>query len=47
MKFDMEKPYIIAFPKGNSTAIIKKMYDVAEKITKNPAYAKMLEDGFK
>lgn len=47
MKFEMEKPYIIAFPKGTNPAIIKKMSDVAEQVTKNPAYAKMLEEGFK
>ena len=47
LKFNMEKPYIIAFPKGTNPAIIKKMSDVAEQVTKNPAYAKMLEDGFK
>jgi tripartite-type tricarboxylate transporter receptor subunit TctC len=46
-KFDMEKPYIIAFPKGTDPAIIKKMADVMQQITKDPAYAKALEDGFK
>ena len=45
--FDMEKPYIIAFPKGTDPAIIKKMADVMQQITKDPAYAKALEDGFK
>lgn len=47
MKFDMEKPYIIAFPKGTNPAIVKKMSDVMQQITKDPAYAKALEDGFK
>ena len=47
IKFDMEKPYIIAFPKGTDPAIIKKMADVMQQITKDPAYAKALEDGFK
>lgn len=47
IKFDMEKPYIIAFPKGTNPAIIKKMADIAQQITKDPAYAKALEDGFK
>lgn len=47
VKFDMEKPYIIAFPKGTDPAIIKKMADVAQQVTKDPAYAKALEDGFK
>ena len=47
IKFDMEKPYIIAFPKGTDPAIIKKMADVMQQITKDPTYAKALEDGFK
>ena len=47
VKFDMEKPYVIAFPKGTDPAIIKKMADVAQQITKDPAYAKALQDGFK
>lgn len=47
LAFDMEKPYIMAFPKGTDPAIIKKMADVVQQITKDPAYAKALEDGFK
>lgn len=47
MTFQMEKPYIIAFPKGTDPAIIKKMSDVMKEITKDPAYAKSLEEGFK
>lgn len=47
LSFDMEKPYIIAFPKGTDPAIQKKMADVMQQITKDPAYAKALEDGFK
>ena len=47
VKFDMEKPYIAAFPKGTDPAIIKKMADVMQQITKDPAYAKALQDGFK
>ena len=47
VSFDMEKPYIIAFPKGTDPAIIKKMADVMQQITKDPAYAKAPEDGFK
>lgn len=45
--YAMEKPYIVAFPKGTNPAIIKKMADVMQQITKDPAYAKALEDGFK
>lgn len=47
LAFNMEKPYIIAFPKGTPPAILKKMADVMQQITKDPAYAKALEDGFK
>jgi len=47
LSFDMEKPYIIAFPKGTDPAIIKKMADVVKQITQNKDYAKALEDGFK
>lgn len=43
----MEKPYVIAFPKGTDPAIIKKMNDVAQEISKNPDYAKDLAAGFK
>ena len=47
VKFDMEKPYIIAFPKGTDPAIIKKMADMMKKITEEPAYAKLLADVYK
>lgn len=47
LDFNMEKPYVIAFPKGTDPVIIKKMADVMQQITKDPAYAKALEDGFK
>ncbi len=47
LAFDMEKPYVIAFPKGTDPAIQKKMADVMLQITKDPAYAKALEEGFK
>ncbi len=47
MPYAMEKPYIIAFPKGTNPAIIKKLADVGQQIIKDPAYAKALEDGFK
>jgi tripartite-type tricarboxylate transporter receptor subunit TctC len=43
----IEKQYIIAFPKGTDPAIIKKMSDVMKQITQDPAYAKALEEGFK
>lgn len=47
LSFDMEKPYVIAFPKGTNPAITNKMADIMQQITKDPAYAKALEDGFK
>jgi tripartite-type tricarboxylate transporter receptor subunit TctC len=47
MAFQMEKPYIIAFPKGTDPAIVRKMADVMKQITQDPAYAKALEEGFK
>jgi len=43
----LEKQYLIAFPKGTDPAIVKKMSDVMKEITKDPAYAKALEEGFK
>ncbi|WP_305073409.1 Bug family tripartite tricarboxylate transporter substrate binding protein [Propionivibrio sp.] len=45
--FGIEKSYLIAFPKGTNPAIVKKMADVMQQISKDPAYAKALEDGFK
>lgn len=42
----MDKPYIIAFPKGTDPAIIKKMSDIAIKIGQNPEYQAKLKDGF-
>ena len=38
---------MIAFPKGTNPAIVQKMADVMQQISKEPAYAKALEDGFK
>ena len=45
--FGIEKSYLIAFPKGTNPAIVKKMADVMQQISKDPTYAKALEDGFK
>ncbi len=44
--FGIEKSYLIAFPKGTNPAIIKKMADVMQQISKDPDYAKALEKGF-
>jgi tripartite-type tricarboxylate transporter receptor subunit TctC len=45
--FYMEKPYIIAFPKGTDPAIVKRMSDIQAEIVKMPEYAADLEKGFK
>lgn len=47
LNFAMEKPYIIALPKGTDPKIVKKMSDIAKQISANPDYAKDLETGFK
>ncbi|MCM2339842.1 tripartite tricarboxylate transporter substrate binding protein [Rhodoferax sp.] len=47
VSFDMDKPYIFAFPKGTDPAIVQKMAEIAKKITEMPEYAKALQDGFK
>lgn len=45
--FVMEKPYIVAFPKGTDSAIVQKMADVMKQITEDPAYAEELKKTFK
>jgi len=45
--FVMDKPYIVAFPKGTDPAIVEKMATVMKEITELPEYAKDLEQGFK
>lgn len=42
----MDNPYIIAFPQGTDPAIIKKMSDIAVKVSQNPEYAEKLKNGF-
>lgn len=42
----MDNPYIIAFPKGTDPAIVKKMSDIAVKISQNAEYAEKLKNGF-
>lgn len=39
----MDKPYIVAFPKGTDPAIIKKMSDIMKQITEKPEYAEDLK----
>lgn len=44
--FVMEKPYIIAFPKGTDQAIIDKMNEVAAQIVEDPEYQNALIEGY-
>ncbi|VXC92148.1 Tripartite-type tricarboxylate transporter, receptor component TctC [Pseudomonas sp. 8Z] len=39
----MDKPYVVAFPKGTDPAIIKKMSDLMKQITEVPEYAEDLK----
>ena len=39
----MDKPYVVAFPKGTDPAIVKKMSDIMQQITELPAYAEDLK----
>ncbi len=39
----LDKPYIVAFPKGTDPAIVKKMADIMKQITEKPAYAEDLK----
>ncbi|MBF7096643.1 tripartite tricarboxylate transporter substrate binding protein [Alkalibacter mobilis] len=43
----MEKPYIIAFPKGTDAEIIEKMNEVIEQIASDADYEKDLLNGYK
>lgn len=45
--FAMEKPYVMAFPKGTDPVIIQRMAKIMRQITEMPEYAKDLEQGFK
>ncbi|HEV7293010.1 MAG TPA: tripartite tricarboxylate transporter substrate binding protein [Devosia sp.] len=45
--FVMNNPYIIAFPEGTDEAIVSRMGEIMEEITKIPEYAEDLEQGFK
>lgn len=44
--FVMEKPYIIAFPKGTDQAIIDKINEVAAQIAEDPDYQAALIEGY-
>lgn len=39
----LDKPYVVAFPKGTDPAIVKKMSDIMQQITEKPAYAEDLK----
>ncbi|WP_322978646.1 tripartite tricarboxylate transporter substrate binding protein [Pseudomonas sp. C11] len=39
----MDKPYVVAFPKGTDPAIVKKMSDLMKQITEVPEYAEDLK----
>jgi tripartite-type tricarboxylate transporter receptor subunit TctC len=43
----MDKPYVVAFPKGTDPAIVQKMADIMKQITEMPAYADELKSTFK
>lgn len=43
----LDKPYIVAFPKGTDPAIVKKMADTMKQITEQPEYAEELKKSFK
>ncbi|MGQ7956918.1 tripartite tricarboxylate transporter substrate binding protein [Pseudomonas sp. SP16.1] len=39
----MDKPYVVAFPKGTDPAIVAKMADIMKQITEKPEYAEDLQ----
>jgi tripartite-type tricarboxylate transporter receptor subunit TctC len=41
--FTIDKPYVVAFPKGTDTAIVTKMADVMKQITEIPEYVEELK----
>lgn len=41
--FTIDKPYVVAFPKGTDAAIVSKMSDVMKQITEMPEYAEELK----
>lgn len=47
VNFAMEKPYVIAFPKGTDPSIVKKMSDVMKRITEQNGYARSLAGEYK
>lgn len=47
VKFSMDFPYVISFPKGTNPEIVARMAEIVKKITEIPEYAKDLEEGYK
>jgi tripartite-type tricarboxylate transporter receptor subunit TctC len=43
----MDKPYVIAFPRGTEPAIIARMASIMKQITEKPEYAQDLEKAYK
>jgi tripartite-type tricarboxylate transporter receptor subunit TctC len=41
--FIIDKPYVVAFPKGTDAAIVAKMADIMKQITEQPEYAEELK----
>lgn len=45
--FTIDKPYVVAFPKGTDPAIVQKMAGIMQQITELPEYAEELKKSFK
>lgn len=45
--FTIDKPYVVAFPKGTDPAIVQKMAGIMKQITEMPEYAEELRKSFK
>ena len=45
--FTIDKPYVVAFPKGTDPAIVEKMAGIMKQITELPEYADELKKSFK
>lgn len=42
----MDKPYILAFPKGTDEDIVRKMSDIVLEVSKDESYGEALKNGF-
>ncbi len=43
LNITLDKPYVVAFPKGTDPAIVKKMADIMKQISEKPEYAEDLK----